>query len=75
MNDSKKTKAQLIDELVYIAINDYIQPVEGQPDAMIGDPVLRIVVGTDFFAALARTHLQAALFTPLGHLPLLLGFI
>ena len=38
---------ELIDELVEIALEHAIERVDRQPDAVVGDPVLLVVVGAD----------------------------
>ena len=48
------------DHLAQIAFHHPVEIVEGQADAVIGDPVLRKVVGADFFLASARTDLALA---------------
>src|SRR5215831_11780054 len=41
-----------VDDLIQFAVHDEIQLVQGQADAMIGDAILRKVVGADLFAAI-----------------------
>ena len=53
--------AERADELVEIALDDAIELVEREPDAVIGDAVLRVVVGADLLRALARADHAAAL--------------
>src|ERR1700734_1834970 len=44
------------EQRVQPAFHYQIELVQGQADAMIGDAILREVVGADFFATIARTH-------------------
>ena len=44
-----------------IAVEDFGHPVGREVDAVIGDPVLREVVGADLLGALARADLAAAI--------------
>jgi hypothetical protein len=48
---------QRADQFVEVAVDDGRQLVEGEVDAMIGDASLRVVVGADALAAIARTDL------------------
>ena len=57
---------ELVDELVDAAVHDGGQVVDREPDAVVGDAVLGIVVGADLFRALARAYLGAAVCRLLG---------
>ena len=50
----------LIDELGEVAVEHLDEPVRREVDAVVGDPVLREVVGPDLLGALAGAHLAAA---------------
>ena len=50
---------QCIDEFTEIALHDFWQAIEGQGDAVVGDPALREVVGANALAAVAGADLQA----------------
>src|SRR5262245_14953890 len=45
-----------VDQLVEIALQDPGQVVDGQPDAVVCDPVLRVVVGPDLLRAVAAAN-------------------
>src|SRR5690606_35960081 len=49
-----------VDNLVQVPLKDRIQPVERQPDTVVGHTPLGKVVGADALAALAGAHLRAA---------------
>ena len=53
--------AQGFDHFVHVAGNDLVELVQGQIDAVIGEPALRKVVGADAFTAVARTDQRAAM--------------
>src|SRR4051794_9517697 len=57
-------------ELVQLALEDRIEVVRGQLDAVIGDPALAVVVRADLLGAVAGAALRAAVG---GELGLLLG--
>ena len=42
------------------------EPVDRQPDAMIGDPILLVVVGADLLTATTSAHLSPPLLRQLG---------
>src|SRR5450759_2742170 len=48
-----------VGELAQIAVQDLIEPVERQLDAVIGDPTLGEVVGANLLRPLARADLQS----------------
>ena len=48
---------QRVDHLVEVAREDLGQPVERQPDPVVGQPPLREVVGADALGPVARAHL------------------
>src|SRR5882724_2606715 len=52
---------QAVDERAELAVHDFGQLVKRQADAVIGDAVLREIVGADFFGAVAGFDLAAAL--------------
>jgi hypothetical protein len=56
---------QVIDELVEVAVEHAGEIVARQADAMVGDAILRKVVGADLLAAVARLHLGAAVLAQL----------
>src|SRR6266571_6942258 len=58
------------DQLVQVPVDHLGEVVGGEVDAVVGDPVLREVVGADFLRAVPGPHLGAALAGPRG---LLLG--
>ena len=48
---------QRLDDVVEIAVDDFIEAVKGQIDAVVGKTVLREIIRTDFCAAVAgRNH-------------------
>src|SRR6185503_10678606 len=47
-------------DLLQVAVEHRLQAVEGQADAVVGDPVLVEVVGADLLAAVAAAHLALA---------------
>src|SRR5262245_25733385 len=51
-----------VDELAEVAVQDLGQPVRREVDAVIGDAVLREIIGTDLLRTLARADLAAAIF-------------
>ncbi len=51
--DGSKT----LHKLLKIALKDLIQLMKRQADAMIGDPILRVIIGADFLASLPRPDL------------------
>ena len=53
-------RQQRIEDLIKIALDDLVELVEGEVDAVVRDAVLRIVVGPDALGAVARTDLGAA---------------
>src|SRR5439155_11331088 len=53
---------QRVDDVVDLAVHHAVELVKVQTDAVVGEPVLREVVGADFLAAVARADLRAALF-------------
>src|SRR5262249_4160447 len=57
--------AQAADQLVEVAGHDGVQLVEVQVDAVVGDAVLREVVGADALTAVARADQGAPLLGPL----------
>src|SRR5579864_4065505 len=54
---------QRFDQRFEFAIHDLIELMQGQPDAMIGDAILRKIVGSDLLASIAAAH-HAAPFRP-----------
>src|SRR5207249_6965356 len=52
---------ETVDDLVELAVQDLLQAVDRQADAVIGDPALLEVVGPDLLAAVARAHLALPL--------------
>jgi len=63
-------RGQRFDERLEFAVHHRLELVEGEADAVIGDAVLRKIIGTDLLAAIARSHHAA----PLGADRLLLFF-
>ena len=55
------SSGQRVDDRVELAVHHEIELVQGEADAMIGDAVLREVVGADLLAAVAGAHHAAAL--------------
>ena len=62
-------------ELVELALEDPVELVHGQLDAVVGDPVLGEVVGADLLRALARADLRAPRRVELGPLALELALV
>src|SRR6185437_2536978 len=52
-------RGQRLGELVQLAFEDTVEVMHGQLYAVVGDSVLRIVVGTNLLRALARPDLRA----------------
>ncbi len=52
---------ETVNERGEFAVHDFGQLVERQADAVIGDAVLREIVGADFFGAVAGFYLPAIL--------------
>src|SRR5262245_58119852 len=52
-------RAQRVDHVVDVSVDDRLQVVLGEPDPVIGQPILREVVGADLVGAIARLHLLA----------------
>src|SRR5262249_22820784 len=50
---------QLIDQLAEVAVEDLREAMSREVDAVIGDPVLRKIVGPDFFRSIAAADLAA----------------
>src|SRR5690349_14689605 len=48
-------------DLVQLAAEHGLEVVDGEPDAVVGDPALRIVVGADLLRAVPRPDLGLAL--------------
>ena len=63
------------DDLLQVAGDNGVELVERQIDAMIGDAILREVVGADAFAAVAGADQRAALLGPFLVQRLLLAFV
>src|SRR5690606_32270531 len=61
-----------LDELVELALENLVETPDGETDAVIGDPVLLVVVGPDLLRPLPRAHLRPALPGELSRSPLLL---
>ena len=59
-------RPQRFGELVQVALKDRFDPVRSEPDAMVGDPTLREVVGPDLLSSVSGAHLAAALRSELG---------
>src|SRR5205085_7795545 len=51
---------QCVEQLVELAVHDALDLVEREVDAMVGDPALREVVGTDSLRAVARADEELA---------------
>ena len=51
---------QRVEEMVEAALHDLVELVERQVDAVIGDAVLRVVVGADAFGTVTTADLQLA---------------
>src|SRR5258707_680323 len=66
---------QRLGELVELAFEDPVEVVHGQLYAVVGDAVLRIVVGTNLLRALARPDLRAPRRRLLGRLLLALQLV
>ncbi len=49
-----------IDQLLQVSLQDPLQPVEGQTDAVVGHPALREIVGPDTAAAVSGADLAFA---------------
>src|SRR5690606_17517571 len=52
---------QRIDDLAQITLNDAVQRIKGQANAMIGHPPLRKAIGADAFGTVARSDLRLAI--------------
>src|SRR5262249_41024896 len=65
--------AQGADDLGEVAGDDGVELVQVQVDAVVGDAVLREVVGADALAAVARAYHRLARLGPLAVQPLLLA--
>src|SRR5438477_8671315 len=55
-------RRQRFDKRLELAIHDGIELVDSEPDPVIGEPVLREVIGSDLLAAIARLDHRSALF-------------
>ena len=66
---------QRIHQRSEFAVHDFAELVQGEADAMVGDAILRKVVGADFFGAIAGFDLPAPLGGDLVVLLLLLDFV
>ena len=64
--------AERFDDFVEVSLHNRIELVEGQVNPVVGDAVLRIVVGTNSPRAVAGAHLIFALFALFGWLGLIL---
>ena len=64
---------ELVDDLVELPGEDLVEGVHGQPDAVVGDALLLVVVRPDLLGASAALHLVAAGRRQLLGLALLLG--
>ena len=62
-----------VGQLGEVARQHLVELVEGEVDAVVGDPVLLVVVGADLVGAAAGADLAAALGRHLGGLAVLLG--
>ena len=51
---------QGVEEVIESSFHDFVELVERQIDAMVGDTVLRVVIGSDAFGAVAAADLQLA---------------
>ena len=51
---------QSVDDIIQLSFHDTVELIDGQTDTVIGDAVLRIVVGTDLFGTVAGTDLGTA---------------
>src|SRR5690606_18907759 len=49
-------RVQRLEQLVHVAVQDRVELVEREPDAVIGQAVLREVVGADALGSIARAH-------------------
>src|SRR4051794_37344433 len=50
-----------VDDVVEIAGQHFLQSIDGEPDAVVGDPVLLVVVGADLLATAATADLRTTL--------------
>src|SRR5579871_164638 len=64
-----------VDDLVHLAIHHEIELMEGESDAVVGDAVLREVVGADLLAAVAGAYHAAAFSAERGLLLLEFDFV
>src|SRR2546430_17078396 len=53
---------QGLDDWLQLAVDHFLQLMDGQPNAVVGDAVLREIVRAYLFAAIARTHHRFAFF-------------
>src|SRR5947208_15580742 len=63
-----EVRHQGLDDWLQLAADHFLQLMDGQPNAVVGDAVLRAIVRAYLFAAIARTYHRFALSRP----PLLL---
>src|SRR5436190_16016367 len=68
-------RGQRLRKLIEFAFEDPVEVVHGQLYAVVGDAVLRKVVGADLLGALAGADLRAARRRLLGGLPLALELV
>ena len=54
-------RREAVDDLIQVPIDDLVDPVQGQVDAVVRDPSLREVVGSDLLAAVSGPDLAPAL--------------
>src|SRR5579864_3996159 len=66
---------QAVDDRLQLAVHDLGELMDGEADAVVGDTVLREVVGADFFAAIAGPDHRFALFRESFLLLLHLDFV
>src|SRR5215218_8552561 len=66
---------QRVGELRQLSLEDAVELVLREPDPVVGDPVLREVVGADLLGAVARADLRPARRVELGALALELLFV
>src|SRR4030042_3520708 len=57
---------QLVNDLAQVAVEDTLEVVDRQVEAVVGHPGLGVIVGPDLFAPLPCPHLGAPVFGDLG---------
>ena len=55
---------QLFGQQTDVSGDDLVQLLDRQPDSVVGNPVVRIVIRSDTLAAIARTHQRLSLIGP-----------